>query len=104
MKNGVDEYLARCLECHQARVEHHHPTRLFQPIPILEWRMDIIIMDFITHISKIKKQNYSIMVIVDKLNKDAHFILVKSTDKAINIVEIFMKEISRMHGIPKTII
>ena len=38
---------------------------------------------------------------VDKLSKFAHFIPVKSTYKAINIAEIFMKEIFRLHGIPK---
>jgi hypothetical protein len=44
------------------------------------------------------------MVVIDKLNKSAHFILVKTTFKSINIVEIFMKEIFRLHGIPKMVI
>ena len=44
------------------------------------------------------------MVVIDKLNNFAHFIHVKSTLKAINIAEIFMKEIFRLHGIPKMVI
>ena len=36
--------------------------------------------------------------------KEAHFIPVKSTYKAVNIVDIFLKEIFRLHGIPKEII
>jgi hypothetical protein len=44
------------------------------------------------------------MVVIDKLSKYAHFIPVKSTFKAINIAEIFMKEIFRLHGIPKMLI
>ena len=44
------------------------------------------------------------MVVIDKLSKSAHFIPIKSTFKAINIVEIFMKEIFRLHGIPKMVI
>jgi len=43
------------------------------------------------------------MVVVDKLSKATHFILVKSTYKVINIVDIFMKEVFRLHGIPKVI-
>jgi hypothetical protein len=43
------------------------------------------------------------MVVIDKLSKSAQFITVKSTFKAINIVEIFMKEIFRLHGIPKMV-
>jgi len=44
------------------------------------------------------------MVVVDKLSKTAHFIPVKSTYKAVNIADIFMKEIFRLHGILKFII
>lgn len=61
-------------------------------------------MDFITGFPKTKRYHDAIMVVVDKLSKVVHFIHIKSTYKAINIVEIFMKEIFRIHGIPKTII
>ena len=60
-------------------------------------------MGFITVLPKNKKQNDSIFVVIDKLSKAAHFIPVKSTYKAVNIVDIFLKEI-RLHGIPKVII
>ena len=61
-------------------------------------------MDFITGLPRTKKHNDSIMVVVDKLSKETHFIPVKSTYKALNIADIFMKEIFRLHGIPKTVI
>ena len=44
------------------------------------------------------------MVVVDKLTKAAYFVLVKMTHIATNIVEIYMREIIRLHGIPKTIV
>jgi hypothetical protein len=44
------------------------------------------------------------MVVINKLNNSTQFIPVKSTFKAINIAEIFMKEIFRLHGIPKMVI
>jgi hypothetical protein len=44
------------------------------------------------------------MVVIDKLSKSAQFIPVKSTFKAINIAEIFIEEIFRLHGIPKMVI
>ena len=44
------------------------------------------------------------MVIVEKLSKEASFIPVKSTYKAVNIANIFMKEIFRLHDVPKVII
>ena len=44
------------------------------------------------------------MVVVDKLRKETHFIHVKTTYKDANIADIFMKEIFRLHEIPKVII
>ena len=61
-------------------------------------------MDFITGLPKSAKQNDAIMVVVEKMSKPAHFILVKSTCKEIDIANIFMKEIFRLHGMPRKII
>ena len=44
------------------------------------------------------------MVVVDKLTKEAHFILVKSTHKTDDIAKIFMKEIFKLHGFPKELV
>ena len=104
MKWEVVEYIARCLECQQVKNEHQHPMGLLQPLPMLEWKWEIISLDFIMGLPRTKKKNDSIMVVVNKLTKYSHFIPVKSTYKAINIADIFMREISRLHGIPKTII
>jgi hypothetical protein len=61
-------------------------------------------MDFITELPTSTKQNDAIMVVVDKLSKSAHFIPVKSTCKEIDIANIFMKEIFKLHGMPKKIV
>ena len=61
-------------------------------------------MDFIIGFPMIVRQHDYIMVVVDNLSKETHFILVKSTHKASNIAKIFMKEIFRLHGFPKAII
>ena len=75
-----------------------------QPLPIPNGKWEVISLDFITRLPKNQKQNDSIMVVVDKLRKEAHFIPVKTTHKDANIADIFMKEIFRLHGIPKVII
>ena len=61
-------------------------------------------MDFIMGLPKSKKKNDSIFVVVDKLSKEEHFILVKLTYKVVHIGDIFLKEIFRLHEIPKEII
>ena len=48
-------------------------------------------MDFITGLRNNFRQHDSIIVVVDKLSKATHLILVKYTYKIANIAEIFMK-------------
>jgi len=64
----------------------------------------MISMEFITFLPTTRKQNDSIMAMIDKITKGENFILVKSTHKSINIANIFMKEVFRMHKLPNTII
>jgi hypothetical protein len=61
-------------------------------------------MDFITRLPRIGKQHDSIMVVVDNITKAAHFIPLKTTHKAVDVSDIFMKEVAQLHYIPKTIV
>jgi hypothetical protein len=52
-------------------------------------------MDFITGFPRTGKQHDSIMVVVEDLMKDAHFIPLKTNQKTTNInVDIFIREIT----------
>jgi hypothetical protein len=77
MKKDVVDYIARCMECQRVKVEHRHPTGFLQPLPIPEWKWEVVTIDFITKFPRTTRQHDSIMVVVDKFTKDAHFILVK---------------------------
>ena len=104
VKKEVEEYLAHYIECQQVKAKHQHLARLLQTLPILEWKWEITSMDFITGLPKTFRQHDSIMVVVDHLSKDSHFIHIQSTYKVVNIADIFMKEIFRLHGVPKLIV
>ena len=97
-------FIAKCEEFQLVKADHPHPAGLLHPFPIPEWKWEVINMDFITGLPKRKKQNDSIFIVIDKLSKVAHFIPVKSTYTAVNIDDIFLKEIFILHGIPKAII
>jgi hypothetical protein len=104
MKKEVANYITRCMEFQKVKKKHRHPTSFLQPFPILEWRWEVVLIDFITKFPRIMKQHDSIMVLVDKLTKETHFIPVKTTHKATNIANIYMREVSRLHGVPKEIV
>ena len=104
MKKDIDEYISRCMKFQHMKVEHQHLAGLLQPFPVPEWKWEVISMDFITGLPMTWRQHDSIMVVVDKLTKEAHFILVKSTHKTNDIANIFIKDIFKLHGLPKAIV
>ena len=97
-------YLARCMECQLVKVEHQHPVGLLNSLPIAEWKWDTVSMDFITGLPRTKYLHESVMVVVDTLTKVAHFIPVKYAFGTVEVANVFMKEIVRLHRVPKVII
>ena len=79
------------MKCQKVKVEHRHPAGLLHPFPIPEWKWDVVMMDFITKFPNTRLQNNVIMVMVDKLTKETHFIPVNTTQKTNNIAGIYKK-------------
>jgi transposase InsO family protein len=104
MKKEIAQYVARCDICQRTKAEHQKPAGLLQPLPIPEWKWEEIGMDFITGLPRTQKGNDSIWVIIDCLTKVAHFIPVKTTFGGATLARIYLKEIVRLHGIPRKIV
>jgi hypothetical protein len=104
MKRDVTEYVALCDTCQKVKVEHQRLARLLQPLKILEWKWEEIGMDFIVGLPCTQAGYDSIWVIVDRLTKVAHFILVKMTYSGAKLAELYMSSIVCLHGVPKMIV
>jgi transposase InsO family protein len=61
-------------------------------------------MDFIVGLSCTRDGHDSIWVIVDRLTKVAHFILVKTTYTGARLAELYISRIVCLHGVPKKIV
>ena len=61
-------------------------------------------MDFVTGLPSAQGGYDSIMVVVDLLTKVSHLIPVKTSYTASDIAQLFVKEIYRIHGLPKRIV
>jgi hypothetical protein len=79
MKRDVVEYVSLCDTCQWVKAEHQQPTRLLQPLQVLEWKWEEMAMNFIVGLLRTRSGYDSIWVIVDRLTKVAHFIPIKTT-------------------------
>nr|GEW36427.1 retrotransposon protein, putative, Ty3-gypsy subclass [Tanacetum cinerariifolium] len=62
------------------KAEHQRPSGLLVQPVIPEWMWDNITMDFITKLPKSSQDFYTILVIVDRLTKSAHFLPIREND------------------------
>jgi hypothetical protein len=92
------------LECQKVKAENRHSAGFLQPLTIPKWKWEVVKMNFITGFHKTSKQHDAIMVVVNKITKAAHFILLKTTHREANVADIYMREVECLHGIPKTIV
>jgi hypothetical protein len=69
-----------------------------------EWKWEEIAMDFIVGLPRTQSGYDSILVIVDRLTKVAHFIPVKTTYSEPQLAELCMSWIVYLHGVPKKIV
>jgi hypothetical protein len=79
MKKEIAVYVARCDTCCRVKALHMRPAGLLQLLSVPDWKWDDISMDFIIGLPTTQKGNDSIWVIIDRLTKSAHFLLVKTT-------------------------
>ena len=61
-------------------------------------------MDFVTGLPRSPKGHEAIWVIVDRMKKTAHFILVKMTYSLDQLAQIYINEIVSLHGVPTSIV
>ena len=103
LKDDVLNYVNKYPTCHQNKVYHTHPVGPLHPFPIPKQKWESISMDFITGLPKVFGKDY-IFVVVDRLTKFDHLFVVTTTFTAAQVAELFFREVSILHGLPKSIV
>ncbi|GKB76087.1 putative reverse transcriptase domain-containing protein [Tanacetum coccineum] len=104
LKRDIADYVSKCLTCSKIKAEHQKPSGLLQQPKIAEWKREKITMDLFTKLPKSSSGYDVIWVIVDRLNKSAHFLPIREDYKTKKLTKIYINEIVARHGVPVSII
>ena len=104
IKKGIAKFVSKCPNCHQVIVEHQRPGGLAPNIELLEWKWEMINMDFVTGLSRSQGHHDSIWVIIVRMTKSTHFLSINTTHSAEDYAKLYIDEVVRHHGVPVSII
>lgn len=102
LERDVNRYVERCRICHIAKTKGIN-SGLYLPLPVPKAPWEDISLDFVLGLPRTQRNKDSIMVVVDRFSKMPHFVPCHKTFVASQIARLFLQEIVRLHGIPKSI-
>lgn len=103
MRAAVAKWVQECEVCQKNKTLTMSLAGLSQLLALPNQVWEELTMDFIEGLPKSDGMDI-ILVVVDRLSKYAHFIPLKDSFNARLVAELFIKEVVRLHGIPKSIV
>ncbi|OWZ11648.1 LOW QUALITY PROTEIN: polyprotein [Phytophthora megakarya] len=105
MHKTIAKYVQSCELCQRVKASQQKPAGLLHPLEIPHKRWMHISMDFMPDLVVTKRGKFdSILVILDRLTKRAHFIPTRKTASAKDTAWIFLRDHVRLHGFPDSIV
>ena len=109
MQEKIKKYVNKCDLCHKIKSSRHKPYREMRQTLTLNWLWASVIMNFIVKLSFSKKFLTrvfydSILIIVNWLTKEVHFILYKKVLNTEELVYIFLQNVTALQDLSDKII
>lgn len=92
MRQDVINMVRQCEVCQRNKPEHVPYPGLLQPLPIPQHAWSHISMDFIEKLP-LSDGKDTVMVVVDRLTKFAHFIALSRPFSATTVAQVFLEQI-----------
>ena len=81
------------------KAEHQKPADLLQSLEVAEWKWKHVTMDFVTHLPCTPRRHDALWVIMDRLTKSAHFLVVQMTFTLEEFYRLYIRDIVWLHGV-----
>ncbi|QRV72087.1 Retrotransposable element Tf2 protein [Ceratobasidium sp. AG-Ba] len=99
MKQQVNRFVETCEICQRSKGHKRYAPQKPLPIPQKPW--EDIAYDFIVKLPESQGMD-SILVVIDRFSRQAHFIPCLESTNAEGVADLFIKEVWKLHGLPKT--
>lgn len=99
----VKHYVDSCETCARAKSDQRKPAGLLKPLPVPSGRWTHVSLDHIMGLKEVNGFN-TILVVVDRYTKMAHFIPASSSDTSADTARRYIQNVWKLHGAPEQII
>jgi hypothetical protein len=103
LKTAVDDFVRQCSVCQHSKHEHIKSPGKLQPLPVPVAPWQDISLDFVEGLPKSDGFD-SILVVVDRLTKFAHFIPLRHPFSAAQVAQALWDNVIKLHGVPLTMV
>ena len=103
LRRDVRRLIGRCSTCTIGKLTKQN-SGPYLPLPVANSPWQEVSLDFILGLPCTRRQQDSILVLVDRFSKMAHFIACSKTTDASHTARLFFNEVVRLHGIPCSIV
>ena len=98
MKSSVQQYIQACGICQQAKPDRARYPGLLQPLPVPDSAWQMVSLDFVEGLPRSGSYN-SILVVVDKFSKFAHFIPLRHPFTPLSVAKAYLDNVYKLHGL-----
>lgn len=99
----IEKYIKECSVCQQAKTERVRLPDLLAPLPIHDQAWSVVSLDFVEGLPMSYRFN-AILVVIDKFTKYEHFIPLAHPFTALQVAQLYMDNVYKLHGLPQVLI
>jgi len=104
MYEEIRQYVTSCVVCQRTKPASSSLSAPLKPLEIPKRPWESVSMDFVTSLPETDDGYNTIFAVVDRLTKMAHFVPTVSSASAADVANLFVANIFKLHGLPKSIV